>query len=338
MSRRQCLEQARDSVRYAKSLCDNVEFSPEDATRSDPKFLCEVLEAVIEAGATTINIPDTVGYSVPAEFAELITRIRANVNGVERVVISAHCHDDLGLAAANSLAAIQAGARQVECTVNGIGERAGNTSLEEFVMIMRVRSDRYPFQTGIVSEQLFRSSQLLSEITAVHVQPNKAIVGRNAFAHEAGIHQDGVLKNAQTYEIMTPESVGAPGTNLVLGKHSGRHALSLRCQRLGFTPDRHELDRIYRQFLALADRQKTVEDHQIVELITNKLETPQPASGAGVQPMRIACNESDTSRESLTDPVSLQRRRSDIAHLDPHVPSSAHEHNVEQQEDYLWGV
>ena len=338
MSRRQCLEQARDSVRYAKSLCDNVEFSPEDATRSEPKFLCEVLEAVIEAGATTINIPDTVGYAVPAEFAELITRVRASVNGVERVVISAHCHDDLGLAAANSLAAIQAGARQVECTVNGIGERAGNTSLEELVMIMRVRSDRYPFQTGIVSEQLFRSSQLLSEITAVHVQPNKAIVGRNAFAHEAGIHQDGVLKNAQTYEIMTPESVGAPGTNLVLGKHSGRHALSLRCQRLGFSPDRHELDRIYRQFLALADRQKTVEDHQIVELITSKLETPQPASGAGVQPMRMACNESDTSRESLTDPVSLQRRRSDIAHLHPHVPSSGHEHNVEQQEDYLWGV
>src|ERR1700751_1816003 len=184
ISRRECLEQARDAVRFARSFCEDVEFSPEDATRSDVDFLCEVLEAVVETGATTVNIPDTVGYTVPTEFAELITRIRQQVRGIRRVVISAHCHDDLGLAAANSLAAVSAGARQVECTVNGIGERAGNTSLEEFVMAVRVRADRYAFETGVVSQQLHPTSQLLSEITGTGVQPNKAIVGRNAFAHE----------------------------------------------------------------------------------------------------------------------------------------------------------
>jgi 2-isopropylmalate synthase len=215
ISRRECLEQARDAVRLAKSFCDDVEFSPEDATRSDPDFLCEVLEAVIDAGATTVNIPDTVGHTVPEEFSELITRIRQRVQGIERVVISAHCHDDLGLAAANSLAAVRAGARQVECTVNGIGERAGNTSLEEFVMTMRVRPDRFPYETAVISEHLFPSSQVLTEITGVPVQPNKAIIGRNAFAHEAGIHQDGMIKNPSTYEIMTPQSVGVPCTRLV---------------------------------------------------------------------------------------------------------------------------
>src|SRR6202521_4222937 len=267
ITRDQCLAQARDAVRFAKSLCDDVEFSPEDATRTDPDFLCKVLEAVVEAGATTLNIPDTVGYTVPSEFGELIATIRRRVRGVENVTISAHCHNDLGLAVANSLAAIAAGARQVECTINGIGERAGNASLEEIVMAMRVRPDRYAYETGVVSEQLFPTSQLLSEMTGVAVQPNKAVIGRNAFAHEAGIHQDGMLKNPLTYEIMTPQSVGVPDSRLVLGKHSGRHALALRCEQLGHQFERRELDEIYRRFVVLADRIKKVQDHHLLELV-----------------------------------------------------------------------
>ena len=337
LSRRECLEQARDAVRYAKSLCKDVEFSPEDATRSEPNFLCQVLEAVVEAGATTINIPDTVGYTVPAEFAELITMIRDRVRGVEQVVISAHCHDDLGLAVANSLAAIQAGARQVECTVNGIGERAGNTSLEELAMTMHVRSDRYPYETGVVSEQLFPSSQLLMEITGVDVQPNKAIVGRNAFAHEAGIHQDGMIKNARTYEIMRPESVGAPGTNLVLGKHSGRHALGLRCEQMGFCLDRRELDEIYKQFLALADRQKTVEDRQIAELIAKK-KMPQRTSDFH-PPGSFAAEIGNRSHESLRSPFPPSHdAKADVSRFDHHASAFGPDHDREQQEDYLWGV
>ncbi len=267
ISRQQCLEQARDSVRLAKSLCADVEFSPEDATRTDHEFLYQVLDAVVEAGATTLNIPDTVGYSMPAEFSELIQGIRQRVRRVENVIISAHCHNDLGLAVANSLAALAAGARQVECTINGIGERAGNASLEEIVMAMRVRPDRYAYDTAIVSEHLFPASQLLSEMTGVPVQPNKAVIGRNAFAHEAGIHQDGMLKNPLTYEIMTPQSVGVPDSTLVLGKHSGRHALSLRCEQLGYQFERRELDEIYRRFVVLADKIKHVEEHHLLELI-----------------------------------------------------------------------
>jgi len=270
ISQQQCLEQARDSVRLAKSLCADVEFSPEDATRTDHEFLYQVLNAVVEAGATTLNIPDTVGYSMPAEFGELIQSIRQRVRGIEKVVVSAHGHNDLGLAVANSLAALAAGARQVECTINGIGERAGNASLEEMVMAMRVRPDRYPYETGVVSEQLFPASQLLSEMTGVAVQPNKAVIGRNAFAHEAGIHQDGMLKNPLTYEIMTPQSVGVPDSRLVLGKHSGRHALGLRCEQLGFQFDRRELDEIYRRFVVLADKIKHVEEHHLLELISRR--------------------------------------------------------------------
>ncbi|MFZ0808307.1 MAG: 2-isopropylmalate synthase, partial [Candidatus Sulfotelmatobacter sp.] len=267
ITRDQCLAQARDAVRLAKSLCEDVEFSPEDATRTDPDFLIRVLNAVVEAGATTLNIPDTVGYTVPTEFADLITKIRREVKGIENVTISAHCHNDLGMAVANALAAVGAGARQVECTINGIGERAGNASLEEIVMAMRVRPDKYPYETGVVSEQIFGASQMLSEITSVPVQPNKAITGRNAFAHEAGIHQDGMLKNPLTYEIMTPKSVGVPDSKLVLGKHSGRHALGLRCEQLGYQFDRRALDDIYRRFVRLADKIKHVEDHHLLELI-----------------------------------------------------------------------
>src|SRR6202789_413165 len=238
ITRDECLAQARESVRFAKSLCNDVEFSPEDATRTDPDFLFRVLDAVVEAGATTLNIPDTVGYTVPQEFGDLIATIRRRVKGIENVTISAHCHNDLGMAVANTMAAVAAGARQVECTINGIGERAGNASLEEIVMAMRVRPDRYAYETGIVGEQIFSASQMLSEITGVPVQPNKAIIGRNAFAHEAGIHQDGVLKNPLIYEIMTPQSVGVANSKLVLGKHSGRHALGIRCEQLGYQFDR----------------------------------------------------------------------------------------------------
>src|SRR6202161_474254 len=277
ITRDQCLAQARDAVRFAKSLCDDVEFSPEDATRTDTDFLCKVLEAVVEAGATTLNIPDTVGYTVPAEFGELIATIRRRVKGIENVTISAHCHNDLGMAVANSMAAIAAGARQVECTINGIGERAGNASLEEIVMALRVRRDRYPYETSVAAEQLFAASQMLSEITGVPVQPNKAVTGRNAFAHEAGIHQDGVLKNPLTYEIMTPQSVGVPDSKLVLGKHSGRHALAIRCEQLGYQFDRRALDDIYRRFVRLADKIKKVEDHHLLELIRD---THKPAASA----------------------------------------------------------
>ncbi len=335
ISRRECMEQARDAVQLARSLCSDVEFSAEDATRSDPDFLCAVLEAVVEAGATTVNIPDTVGYTVPGEFADLIMRIRQRVRGMDRVVISAHCHDDLGLSAANSLAAITAGARQVECTVNGIGERAGNTSLEELVMIMRVRPDRYPFHTAVVSEQLFPASQLLSKITGVAVQPNKAIVGRNAFAHEAGIHQDGMIKHALTYEIMTPESVGVPGTRLVLGKHSGRHALGLRCEELGFHLDRRELDSLYRQFLALADNFKVVDDRQLLELMRRcEIRHPQVAGQDG-----SGRGDGEPIHESLPSqfPLSYLAKGAG-AGMDGALLRRGREHDTEQQEDYLWGV
>jgi len=318
LSRQECLEQARDAVCFAKSLCEDVEFSPEDATRSDPDFLCDVLRVVIEAGATTVNIPDTVGYAVPSEFADLIQNIRRKVSGIEQTTISVHCHDDLGLAVANSLAAVSAGARQVECTINGIGERAGNASLEEFVMAMRVRPDRYALRTAVVGEQLFLASQLLTEVTGVPVQPNKAIIGRNAFAHEAGIHQDGMIKNPLTYEIMTPQSVGVPSTRLVLGKHSGRHALGLRCEELGFRLDRYELDQIYRRFLALADTTKTVEDSHILELIRKM--------------------QDERSRPSVTaeSPRASIMSAGKAAAAAASAALSAHEN--EQQEDYLWGV
>src|SRR5450755_329507 len=278
----QCVEQARDAIRFAKSLCEDVEFSPEDATRTDTDFLCRVLEAVVEAGATTLNIPDTVGYTVPSEFGDLITTIRQRVKGIENVTISAHCHNDLGMAVANALAAVAAGARQVECTINGIGERAGNASLEEIVMAMRVRPDKFAYETGVVGEQIFAASQMLSEITGVPVQPNKAITGRNAFAHEAGIHQDGMLKNPLTYEIMTPQSVGVPDSRLVLGKHSGRHALALRCEQLGHQFERRELDEVYRRFVVLADRIKKVQDSDLLELIQDFVKGAGSAAASNV--------------------------------------------------------
>jgi len=263
-TRAQVLNEAVEAVRLARRYVDDVEFSAEDATRTDIDFLLEVTRATVAAGASTVNIPDTVGYCTPDEFGETITRLVADVG--DAAAISVHCHNDLGLAVANSLAAVQAGARQVECTVNGIGERAGNCALEEIVMVLQVRRDRLAHSTRINTPQLYPASQLLSSLIAFGPQPNKAIVGRNAFAHEAGIHQDGVLKERTTYEIIDPASVGVPESRLVLGKHSGRHALRARCEGLGFTLTPEQIDAVYRQFIALADRKKGVTDDEIAAM------------------------------------------------------------------------
>jgi 2-isopropylmalate synthase len=279
ISREQCLEAATAAVSQARGYTDNVQFSAEDATRSDFDFLCRVVESVIKAGATTVNLPDTVGYSTPDEIYEFFHAILSRVPNSDKAVFSAHCHDDLGLAVANTLAALRAGARQVECTINGIGERAGNASLEEIVMATKVRADRLPYESGIHSEKIFATSQLLTALTGEPVQANKAIVGRNAFAHEAGIHQDGMLKDRRTYEIMRPEDVGVPSTTLVLGKHSGRHAVQHRVQQLGLELSRLELDRLYRRMVALADQQKTVSDAELVQIVAD-LRAPEPAPSA----------------------------------------------------------
>jgi 2-isopropylmalate synthase len=279
IGRDECLQAVTDGVRQARGYTDDVEFSAEDATRSDMDFLCRVVETAIAAGATTINLPDTVGYCTPEEIEEFFSQVRDRVRGAEGVVFSAHCHDDLGLAVANSLAAMRAGVRQVECTINGIGERAGNASLEEIVMATRVKPDRLPYTTSIDTTQLVRTSRLLSELTQEPVQANKAIVGRNAFAHEAGIHQDGVIKDRRTYEIMTPSDVGVEST-LVLGKHSGRHAVKKRCEDLGHELSRFELDRVYREVIALADRQKSVSDDDVSAIVA-RLQAAAPAAVAG---------------------------------------------------------
>jgi 2-isopropylmalate synthase len=267
-SRSEVIEMTRQAVSLARECAEEVEFSAEDATRSDVDYLCEVFATAVAAGATVINVPDTVGYTMPTEFSRLVRRVREQVVGDrDDITISVHCHDDLGLGVANSLAAIEAGARQVECTINGIGERAGNASLEEIVMAMKVRADHLPFDTGIQTQQLYPTSQLLSSIIGCAVQPNKAIVGRNAFAHEAGIHQHGVISNPLCYEIMTPESVGVPTNNLVLGKHSGRHALALRYEDLGYSMQPDELEAIYQRFSTLADRKKRIYDQDLIALL-----------------------------------------------------------------------
>jgi len=270
-SQAQVLDEAIEAVRLARRYVDDVEFSAEDATRTDLQYLSAVTAAVVSAGASTVNIPDTVGYCTPDEFGAQIAHL-VGVAGAD-AAISVHCHNDLGLAVANSLAAVRAGARQVECTVNGIGERAGNCALEEIVMVLNVRQDAVPFVTGVNTPQLYPASQLLSSLITFGPQPNKAIVGRNAFAHEAGIHQDGVLKERTTYEIIDPAAVGVPESRLVLGKHSGRHALRNRCQDLGFALDAAALDAVYRRFTALADRKKGVTDEEIAQMA--RIETGQ---------------------------------------------------------------
>jgi 2-isopropylmalate synthase len=268
-SRQQVLDEAVAAVGLARSHCAHVEFSAEDATRTDPDYLEQISMAVVAAGARTVNLPDTVGYSTPDEHAALISRMSYMLG--DSAVVSVHCHDDLGLATANSLAAVQAGARQVECTINGIGERAGNCALEEIVMALKVRSDRLGLTTGVHTEHLFPASRLLSEIISFGPQPNKAIVGENAFAHEAGIHQDGFLKERTTYEIMEPRSVGVPESRLVLGKHSGRHALNKRCEDLGFSLTREQLGEVYTRFTTLADRKKGVRNDEIAAIVRDVL-------------------------------------------------------------------
>jgi 2-isopropylmalate synthase len=281
-TRAEVMEMTRLAVALARDYAEEVEFSAEDATRSDIDYLCEVLATAVDEGATIINVPDTVGYTMPGEFYRLVKTIRDRVVGDRGVQISVHCHNDLGLAVANSLAAIDAGARQVECTINGIGERAGNASLEEIVMAMKVRSDQLPFETAIDTQQLYPTSQMLSGIIGFSVQPNKAIVGRNAFAHEAGIHQHGMISNPLCYEIMTPESVGVPTNQLVLGKHSGRHALALRYEELGYTPQADEVDAVYKRFTALADRKKCIYDQDLIALLAaTKMRDGVPSEAAG---------------------------------------------------------
>jgi len=289
ITREQCLETAVNSVKRARQFTDDVQFSAEDATRSDMDFLRRVVEEVIAAGATTINLPDTVGYCTPDEITEFFTKVLASVPNASKAVFSTHCHDDLGLAVANSIAAVRAGVRQVECTINGIGERAGNASLEEVVMIANVRPERAGFKTLIKTPQLFPTSQLLAQLTGEAVQANKAIVGRNAFAHESGIHQDGMLKDRRTYEIMNPEDVGVPKTTLVLGKHSGRHAIQKRCEDLGFALSKLEVDRVYRRVIRLADHQKHISDAELISVIEEVKET------ATTQPIASTPSASSTA-------------------------------------------
>jgi 2-isopropylmalate synthase len=269
MAKEEIIRAAVEGIRLAREFCDDVEFSPEDASRTELEYLGEVVEAAIAAGARTVNIPDTVGYTVPGEFFDLFTYLKTHVAGIERVRLSVHCHDDLGMAVANSLAAVQAGARQVECTINGIGERAGNCSLEEIVMALKTRENYFGVKTGVDTQRLYPTSRIVANVTGMHTPRNKAIVGENAFAHEAGIHQHGMLQHHATYEIMRPEDVGLAHSNLVLGKHSGRHAFRQRVEQLGFKLDDVELNRCFEEFKALADRKKDMYDRDIEAIIMN---------------------------------------------------------------------
>lgn len=270
-SREEVLESAVNAVEYARTFCDEVEFSAEDASRSDPEFLYQVFTAVIDAGARVINVPDTVGYALPWEYGQLIGNIRKNVPNIDQAVLSVHCHNDLGMAVANSLEAVRNGAQQIECTINGIGERAGNASLEEIAMAIATRQKDFSQRTHIKTEEIFPTSQLLTEITGNGVQPNKAVVGANAFAHEAGIHQHGVLKNPMTYEIMTPQSVGLSANKIVLGKHSGRFALNKKLQNLGFSLAKEELNDVYIEVTKLADKKKIVSEDDLLMIISETL-------------------------------------------------------------------
>ncbi|MCX7875941.1 MAG: 2-isopropylmalate synthase [Melioribacteraceae bacterium] len=269
--RKTILKMSFDAVAYAKTFCNDVEFSAEDAGRTDIGYLAEVIETAIEAGATTINIPDTTGYTFPSEFANKILELRKRVKNIDKAIISVHCHNDLGLAVANSISAIQNGARQVECTINGIGERAGNASLEEIVMALKVRNDITNFYTDIETSEIYNTSRMVSAFTGIVVQPNKAIVGENAFAHESGIHQDGMLKNRDTYEIISPETVGVNKTKIVLGRHSGRHGLKARLNELGYHPDEKELQKVYEMFLEIADKKKEVFDEDLRALMGDEI-------------------------------------------------------------------
>ena len=300
--RDEVLEMARTMVARAKGYLDDVEFSPMDATRPDPNFIYQVLEAVIDAGATTVNIPDTVGYTTPEEFSRLIRGIIENVPNIGRAVISVHCHNDLGLAVANSLAALKSGARQVECTVNGVGERAGNAAMEEIVMALRTRRDSFDMTTNIDTTQIYRTSRMVSDLTGFSVQPNKAIVGANAFRHESGIHQDGILKEPSTYEIMDSRSIGLPSSDLVLGKHSGRHAFKSRLEELGYTLNEEDLDRAFFAFKVLADKKKEVTDRDLESLVAEELRTISEAYH--LEHIQVSCGDHSipTASVRLTNP------------------------------------
>lgn len=270
MSKEQVIEKIRESVKLARNFSSDVEWSAEDGARTELDFLCQAVEAAIDSGATTVNIPDTVGYTTPQEYAHIIAHIKNNVPNIDKAIISVHCHNDLGLAVANSLSALKAGARQIECTINGLGERAGNAALEEVVMAIKTRNDILPFTTNIDTTQIMKLSRLVSQATSFNVQPNKAIVGDNAFAHESGIHQDGMLKHAETYEIMTPESVGIAKTNLVLGKHSGRHAFKNRLEELGYSLNDNEVNDAFTRFKSLADKKKEIFDEDLIALVDDE--------------------------------------------------------------------
>ncbi len=301
ISEEECLDRTAAAVAQARSLVDDVEFSAEDATRTPLPFLTRVVQVAVEAGATTINLPDTVGYAHPAEIHHMITTLREQVPGVDGIVLSVHCHDDLGLATANSLAGVEAGAQQVECTINGIGERAGNAGLEEVVMAIQLRHDRTGKTTGINTRRLYPTSRLLSQITGIHPQPNKAIVGKNAFAHEAGIHQDGMLKESTTYEIMDPHMVGVPESRLVLGKHSGRHALRSRYKALGHEINDDELGQAYRLFKLLADQKKDILDEDLLAILHYGAMDDVPAHYKLID-LRVECGGKwSTARLSLTE-------------------------------------
>ena len=338
MTRAEVLAKITEMVTYARSFTEDVEFSPEDAGRTEMDFMYEALQAAIEAGATTLNIPDTVGYTIPGEFGERIAMIREHVPGIEKAIISVHCHNDLGLAVANSLSAVQNGARQVEVAVNGIGERAGNASLEEIVMALHVRHDLYGIRTQIDATQLTRASRLVSKVTGMVVQPNKAIVGANAFAHEAGIHQDGMLKHEETYEIMRPETVGAGKTQLVLGKHSGRHAFANRLNELGYPLTGDGLDKAFARFKKLADKKKHITDADLLALVSDELYQPteywrleniQVSCGTGMPTATVRLTgpegQLETSAEVGTGPVdAVYKAIQSIVH----VPATLLEYTV----------
>ncbi|MCP4131901.1 MAG: 2-isopropylmalate synthase [bacterium] len=315
-TRAEVLDLAIAAVRKAKSYTDNVEFSPMDATRSDYAYLAQMVEAVIAEGATTVNIPDTVGYTVPSEFYKIIKYLFDNVKNINDAVISVHCHNDLGLAVANSLAAVEAGARQIECTVNGIGERAGNTAMEEIVMAVKTRSEMFNVHTDINSRQIMATSKLLTTITGVSVQPNKAIVGANAFAHESGIHQDGLLKNSMTYEIMRPEDIGISKSNLVLGKHSGRHAVLDRLKTMGFELDQEDLDRFFKYFKNLADKKKEIFDEDLIALIGESMYKEEQRRRYHVTDVQISTgmHSPPMTMVTLKDHLSENQEDFEVAH------------------------
>ena len=339
MSKAEVLAKIGEMVSYARSFCEDIEFSPEDAGRTEMEFLYEALQVAIEAGATTLNIPDTVGYMIPVEFGERIAMLRENVPGIDNAVISIHCHDDLGMAVANSLSAVVNGARQVEVAVNGIGERAGNASLEEVVMALHVRRDLFGVSTQVDTTQLTRASRLVSKVTGMVVQPNKAIVGANAFAHEAGIHQDGMLKHEETYEIMRPETVGAGQTQLVLGKHSGRHAFANRLGELGYAVSGDGLDKSFARFKKLADKKKHITDADLLALVSDELYQPkefwrleaiQVGCGTGMPTATVKLTGPDgqtqTAAEVGTGPVDAAYK---AIQLLVHVPCSLLEYTVQ---------